>query len=39
MSKIVGSGSNSFTDYWKAKSRTAEREINNTYQAYAKANK
>ena len=39
MSKIVGSGSNSFTDFWKAKSRTAEREINNTYQSYAKANK
>ena len=28
--------SDSFTDYWKAKSRTAEREINQIYSKYAK---
>ena len=33
---IMKSKSNSFTDYWKSKSRTAEREINTIYQKYAK---
>ena len=36
---IIKAGSNSFTDYWKAKSRVAEREINSAMSKYAKANK
>ena len=36
---IIKSGSNSFTDFWKAKSRVSEREINSAMQKYAKANK
>ncbi len=39
MPNIIKGGTNSFTDYWKAKSRTAEREINNAFASYAKANK